>query len=386
MEFDFTEEQRILRDLCQKIAGDFPEEYWAGIEDEERFPREFWDVVTEQGLLGISLPEEYGGSGMGMLDLCVASEALGEAGACEGSMIFVGGPVFGGCAVMSGGSEEQKQNYIPKLIGGELWSGAFTEPDAGSNVSQIRLEAKRHGDVYRIKGQKVFISNVANADRIVILARTSPYDPKNRTAGVSLLVGDLPSDKIEARPFKKMGSKFMDTNAVFFDDFEVPVENLLGGEGGAWKALYGVLNPERFVIAAGCIGTGNYLIKKAVEYAGERSVWGKPIATHQGLQFPLAEARIQLECARLKVYEAAWLFDKGEDAGVATVMAKHAACHAALFAADRAIQTLGGAGYIAESGVERIYRNLRGTRMVPISDEMVLNTIAQHDLGMPRSY
>jgi len=386
MEFDFTEEQRILRDLCQKIAGDFPEEYWAGIEDEQRFPREFWDAVTEHGLLGISLPEEYGGSGMGMLDLCVASEALGEAGCCEGSMIFVGGPVFGGCAVMSGGSEEQKQKYIPKLIGGELWSGAFTEPDAGSNVSQIRLEAKRHGDVYRIKGQKVFISNIANADRIVILARTSPYDPKNRTAGVSLLIGDLPSDKIEARPFKKMGMRFMDTNAVFFDDFEVPVENLLGGEGGAWKALYGVLNPERFIIAAGCIGTGNYLIKKAVEYANERSVWGKPIASHQGLQFPLAEARIQLEVARLKVFEAAWLYDQGKECGVQAAHAKYAASHAALFAADRAIQTLGGAGYITESGVERHYRNLRLNRIAPVTDEMTLNYIAQHDLGMPRSY
>ncbi len=386
MNFDFSEEQLILRDLCHKIAADFPEEYWAGIEDEHRFPREFWNVCAEQGLLGISLPEEYGGSGMGMLDLCIASEALGEAGACEGSMIFVGGPVFGGCAVMSGGSEEQKREYLPKLIGGELWSGAFTEPDAGSNVSQIRLEAKRDGDVYRINGQKVYISNVANADRIVVLARTSPYDPNNRTAGVSLLIGDLPSDRIEARPFKKMGSRFMDTNAVFFDNFEVPAENLLGGEGGAWRALYGVLNPERFVIAAGCVGTGNYLIKKAVEFAGERSVWGKPIGTHQGLQFPLAEARVQLEVARLKVFEAAWLYDQGKECGVQSAHAKYAASHAALFAADRAIQTLGGAGYIAESGVERHYRNLRLNRIAPVTDEMTLNYIAQHDLGMPRSY
>ncbi len=386
MDFDFTEEQRILRDLCHKIAADHPEEYWAEVEEQQRFPREFWNVCAEQGLLGIAMPQAYGGSGLGMLDLCVASEALGEAGSCEGAMVFVGGPVFGGCAVMAAGTDEQKNNYLPKLIGGELWSGAFTEPDSGSNVSQIRLEATRHGDVYRIKGQKVFISNIANADRIVILARTSPYDPEKRTAGVSLLIGDLPSDRIEARPFKKMGMRFMDTNAVFFDDFEVPVTNLLGGEGGAWKALYAVLNPERFIIAAACIGTGNYLLRRAVEYAGERSVWGKPIATHQGLQFPLAQARIQLEVARLKVYEAAWLYDQGRGCGVQAAQAKYAASHAALFAADQAIQTLGGAGYITESGIERHYRNLRLNRIAPVTDEMTLNYLAQHDLGMPRSY
>lgn len=386
MDFDITEDQRILMDLCTKIAGDFDDEYWARCDEEHVFPREFWDKCAEQGLMGITIPEAYGGSGLGMVDLCLAAMALGEAGACEGAMVFVGGPVFGGCAVLSGGSEEQKQRYLPGLAQGELWSGAFTEPNSGSNVTNISTQAELKGDTYHVKGQKVFISNIANADRMVILCRTSPRDEANRTKGVSLLITDLPQAAIEARPFKKMGSRFMDTNAVFIDGLEIPKENILGEEGGAWRALYGVLNPERFVIAAACVGSANFLIRKAVQYANERSVWGKPLASHQGLQFPLAEARIQAETARLKVLEAAWLYDQQRECGVESAIAKYAASHAVLFAADRAIQTMGGAGYISESGVERIYRTMRLNRIAPVSDEMVLNYLAQHDLGMPRSY
>ncbi|MEL0081826.1 MAG: acyl-CoA dehydrogenase family protein [Gammaproteobacteria bacterium] len=323
---------------------------------------------------------------MGVLELCLAAEAFGEVGSADGAGIFVAGPVFGGFLIDRGGTPEQKQTLLPALVKGELWAGAFTEPDSGSNVTNIKTFAERDGDEFVVRGQKVFISNMAIAKRLAVLCRTEKRDEKNRMAGITLLLGNLPDSNIEYRPFKKMGTNYMDTNAVFLDGYRIPAENVIGEQGNAWRLLYKVLNPERLVISALNVGIGNYAIRKAVEYAQDRSVWGAPLATHQGLQFPLAEARIQLECARLKLYEAAWLFDKGADAGVATVMAKHAASHAALYAADRAIQTLGGAGYIAESGVERIYRNLRGTRMVPISDEMVLNTVAQHDLGMPRSY
>lgn len=386
MEFALNEDQRMLQDLCTRIAGNFDEEYWQQIDTEHRFPTEFWQVMAEQGLLGIAIPEEYGGSGQGLLDMCLAAEALSEAGAGDGGAIFICGPVFGGCLIMAGGSEAQKQRYLPGIIKGDVWAGAFTEPDSGSNITTIRTEATLDGDRYKVKGQKVFISNVAHARHIGVMCRTSPYDPEHRTAGVSLLVGDLPDPRVEARPFRKMGTHFMDTNAVFFDDYEIPRENIIGGEGKAWRPLYGVLNPERMVIAAGAVGTGNYLIRRAVEYAGERSVWGRPIGAHQGLQFPLAQARIQIETARLKVYEAAWLYDQGRECGTQAAMAKYAAAHAALFAADRAMQTLGGAGYIAESGIERHWRNLRLNRIAPVTDEMTLNYIAQHDLGMPRGY
>ncbi|HAD08519.1 MAG TPA: acyl-CoA dehydrogenase [Porticoccaceae bacterium] len=386
MDFELSEDQRALQDLCYRLGSGFDDAYWNEIDQEKRRPTEFWELLIEQGLLGMTIPEEYGGSGLGLLDLCIASEALGDVGCADGTSPFVAGPVFGGYLIERGGTPAQKQEILPALVAGEMWAGAFTEPDSGSNVTNIKTFAERDGDHFVVHGQKVFISNLSVAKRIAVLCRTAKRDEKNRMAGITLLLGDLPDDRIEYRPFKKMGTNYMDTNALFFDGYRIPVENVVGEEGNAWRLLYKVLNPERLVIAAMNVGVGNYAIRKAVEYATDRSVWGVPLATHQGLQFPLAEARIQLECARLKVYQAAWLFDKGEDAGIPAVMAKHAAIHAALFAADRAIQTMGGAGYIADSGVERIYRNLRGGRMVPISDEMVLNTVAQHDLGMPRSY
>jgi acyl-CoA dehydrogenase len=203
--------------------------------------------------------------------------------------------VFGGYLIDRGGTPQQKAEILPALAAGELWAGAFTEPDAGSNVTNIKTFARKEGDRFLVKGQKVFISNMAVAKRIAVLCRTAPRDDKQRMAGISLLLGDLPNERIEYRPFRKMGTNYMDTNAVFFDDFPIPVENVVGEEGNAWRLLYKVLNPERLVISAINVGTGNYLIKKAVQYAQERSVWGAPLATHQGLQFPLAEARIGSE-------------------------------------------------------------------------------------------
>lgn len=387
MHFDLTGEQQMLQELCRKIGRDFDNDYWQKIDDDYVFPWAVWDVVKEQGLLGINIPEEYGGSGLGMLELCLAAEAMAEEGSTEAGTVLCVGPVFGGCFIMASGNEEQKRKYLPAIVDGAVWCGAFTEPNSGSNITTIQTRAIDRGDHYSVNGQKVFISNVKNSNHMLLMCRTQEYNPSQRTAGVSLLVGDLPSASVEARPFKKMGSHLLDTNAVFFDDFRIPKENLVGSEGSVWQGLMAVLNPERLIIAAGCIGTGNYLIKKAVQYTNERSIWGgKPLSSHQGLQFPLAQARIQLETARLKTYHAAWLYDQGRECGVDCAMAKYAASHAALFAADRAIQTLGGAGYITESGIERHWRSLRLNRIAPVSDEMTLNYLAQHDLGMPRSY
>ncbi len=390
MEFSYTEEQQMLRELSAKIAGDFGDEYWQKIDEEDRFPQEFWDALAEHGILAAAIPEEYGGGGTGLLELAIASEALGEFGAGTGAGgLIVNGPVFGGCLIARNGTKGQKEKYLPGLVAGDVWAGAFTEPNAGSNVTNITTRAELKEDHYVVTGQKMFISNMKPAKHMAIFARTSKLDPNNRMKGMSLLVGDLPDSHVEYRPFKKLGSHWMDTNAVFIDGMEIPKENIIGEPGKIFKAMFDdVLNPERIIIAASCVGTGLYVIRKAVEFANERFIWGdRSIGSYQGLQFPLAKAKIQLETARWKAYEAAWLYDqKSPKCGMASAIAKCAASHAARYAADRAIQTMGGSGYMCESHVERHWRDLRLSGLAPVTDEMSLNFIAQFDLGMPRSY
>ena len=387
MDFELDDDQLAVRELATDLARRFEDRYWQEVDEQHRFPVEFWTSLTEHGLLGIAVPEEFGGSGKGLLEMAIAVEAIAEGGGgMEGGTLFVSGPVFGGCLIGRHGTKQQQEAYFPGLASGDLWAGAFTESDSGSNITMIRTQAARAGEYYVVNGQKMFISLMTNANHIVVMARTAAYDAEHRTRGISLLLGDLPSPAVEAQPFKKMGNHSMDTSAVYFTDYEIPAANLVGEEGRGWSALYDVLNPERIVFAAAAVGTGNMAIRKAVEYASERRVWGTPIGAHQGLQFPLAKARIDLETARLKVYEAAWLYDRGRDCGVQAAMAKYAAAHAGLAAADCAIQTFGGAGYIVESGIERHWRNLRLYRLSPVTDEMTLNYLAQHDLGMARSY
>ena len=387
MNFDHDDDQLALREFGLELAQRTEDKYWQGVDEEYRFPREFWDALSEHGMLGIAVPEEFGGAGKGLLDLAIAVEAIAEGGGgMEGGSLFLSGPVFGGCLLSRHGTRQQQEAHLPGLVTGDMWAGAFTEPESGSNIATIKTNAVRRGDRYVVNGQKVYISLVQNSKHIVVMARTSPYDPQRRTHGISLLLGDLPDAAVRAHPFKKLGNHFMDTNRVYFTDYEIPAEQVVGEEGKAWGPLYDILNPERIILAAAAIGTGNLCVRKAVEYASDRSPWGRPIGSYQGLQFPLAKARVALETARLKVYEAAWLYDNGRDCGVCAAMAKYAAAHAALDAADWAIQVYGGAGYIADSGIERHWRNLRLYRISPVSDEMTLNYLAQHDLGLPRSY
>jgi acyl-CoA dehydrogenase len=381
MEFGYSEEQKMMRELATKIAGDFGEEYWQRIDEEQRHPKEFCDALVAQGILAMAIPEEYGGGGTGLLDLAVASEALAEHGVGMGGIgLLVGGPVFGGYLISRHGTKEQKEKYLPGLVQGDMWAGAFTEPDAGSNVTNISTRAELKGDHYVVTGRKMFISHMEGAKHIAIYARTSPLDPAHKTRGLSILVGALPDPHVEARPFKKLGTRFLDTSAVFIDGMKIPRENIVGEEGGVLKAMFDVLNPERIIVAASAVGTGLLAIRKAVEFANERVIWGER-------QFPLAEAKVMLEAARLKVYEAAWLYDQGSPkCAMATTMAKYAASHGSIYAADRAIQTMGGSGYMCEYGVERLWRDLRLNAIAPVTNEMALNTIAQYDLGMPRSY
>ena len=387
MNFDYDDDQRSLKEFGLELARATEDKYWQDVDLEYSFPGEFWRSLAEAGMLGIALPEAFGGGGKGLLDLSIAVEGIAEGGGgMEGGSLFLSGPVFGGCLLERHGSQEQKERYLPGLIGGEMWAGAFTEPESGSNITTIRTNAVRRDGSWVINGQKVFISQVHNSQRIVVMARTTPYDAAKRTHGISLLLGDLPDDAVRAAPFKKLGNHFMDTNRVYFTDYAVPEENVVGAVDGGWGPLYDVLNPERIVLAAAAVGTGMLCLRKAVEYASDRSPWGRPIGSYQALQHPLARAKVHLEGAKLKVYEAAWLYDLKRDCGIAAAMAKYSAAHAALDAADWAIQVYGGAGYVVDSGIERHWRNLRLYRMSPVSDEMTLNYIAQHDLGLPRSY
>jgi acyl-CoA dehydrogenase len=387
MNFDFDDDQRALREFGLELAQRTEDKYWQEVDLEYSFPREFWQSLAEHGMLGIALPEEFGGGGKGLLELSIAVEGIAEGGGgMEGGSLFLSGPVFGGCLLDRHGSRGQREAYLPGLISGEMWAGAFTEPESGSNITAIKTSAELRDGRWAINGQKVYISQVHNSQRIVVMARTTAYDPAKRTHGISLLLGDLPDDAIRAAPFKKLGNHFMDTNRVYFTDYEVPEENVVGERDRGWVPLLDVLNPERIILAAAAVGTGNLCIRKAVEYGLQRSPWGRPIGSYQALQHPLARARVHLESAKLKVYEAAWLYDQRRDCGIAAAMAKYSAAHAALDAADWAIQTYGGAGYVVDSGIERHWRNLRLYRMSPVSDEMTLNYIAQHELGLPRSY
>ena len=391
MNFDLSSTQQLLRDQAQEIAADFGEPYWQQIEEQERFPTEYRDKLAEEGLLGLTIPKEYGGSGLGLLDLAIVVEALAGAGAGVGvGGVFVVGPVFGGFLLQKHGSEEQKSRYLPGLAQGtDIWAGAFTEELSGSNVSAIEAYARHTDDHYTINAEKSYVGAAQIAQHVVILARTSQREEAQKTRGVSIFVADLPSGQVSTRPLKKMGTRWIDTDAVSFRGLEVPHENLIGEEGKAWGPLYDVLNCERVALAAAAVGTGLLCLRRAVDYANERAVWdtSTPVGANQGLQFPLVEAKVKLEVARLKVLEAAWLFDReAPECAIAATMARYAAVHAALYAADRAIQTLGGTGYLAGGGVERHWRDLRLGCIAPVTDEMTLAYLAQHDLGMPRSY
>lgn len=389
VDFSITTEQSMLCELGAKITSEFGDSYFQSVIDEHRHPSEYIARVAEHELLGLTIPQEYGGGGLDMISAALLTRSLCTAPAgMFGGSIMINGAVFGGAIIAKHGTEEQKRRFLPAIQKGSLWAGAFTEANAGSNVANITTRAVRDGDTYRINGSKMYITNVAAADQMLVLVRTSPIDEAKKAAGISLLVVELPNPAVEIVPMEKMGNRHFDTNTIFFDDAVVSADNLVGPEGGAWKALYDVLNPERVIIAASAIGTGFWLLERAVEQAKVRKVWNDtPIGAHQGVAFPLAEAKIKLECAWLKVLEAAWLDKEGDPrAGSAATQAKYASFHAASFAADRAMQTFGGQGYMEETGIERHYRDLRVGRIAPVPDELVLAYVAHHDLGLPRSY
>lgn len=390
MNFDLSDEQRMLAETARKVGEKFGLEYWRELDGEKRFPTEIWQAICDAGLCGVAVPEEYGGSGLGMLELAICVENLcAGGGGVTLSQMFMLNPIFGGVTLSRLGNAAQKAEMLPKLCSGELmFAMGLTEPNAGSNSLEIETFAEADGDGWRLTGQKVWITAVPQAHRVLVVARTRKLaDSKGKTDGLSLFLIDRERAGLTHRAIDKVGTRTLPSSFIWFDNVRVEPHELVGTLHSGFRQLLDVLNTERIVTTAGLVGTAELAGRLAIDYAKERKVFGsQPIGSYQAIQFPLAESHIQAECARLMNYKAAALHDAGQPYGSEANMGKWLAGIAAGHACDRAIQTMGGMGYSSEFHVERLWRDARLFRIAPVSEEMVLNFVAQHDLGLPRSY
>jgi acyl-CoA dehydrogenase len=392
MDFELPESAIAVRDGVRAVAAKYDHAYWSRCEEEHRFPQEVYDDLAAGGWLGLAVPEEYGGGGQGMLELAIANETLCASGGTAGSFFYVTTPGFGGMTVTRHGTEEQKQGILPRLATGESqFCLALTEPDAGSNAIEITTAARRDGDDFLIRGQKVWISNVERAEWMVAVTRTIPAgDAKPRTAGFTLFLVDvkeaLAAGTLSYQPIPKMGSNILFSSQVFFDDVRVPAANVLGEVDAGFGVLWDVLNPERILAAAGGVGAAQAALDVAVDYARERRVFNRPIGSNQAIQFPLAQIKAKTELGRLMTYKAAWLFDRNKPCGNEANIAKLTGAQVAWEAANQAFQTLGGMAYSKEYPVERMFRDARIGKNIPVAEELVLAHIGTQILGLPKSY
>jgi len=385
----------MIREAVRDIAEDYDRDYWKAHVEDDEFPEEYWDDLATDGWLGVTIPEEYGGAGLGMLEMTIIVEELSRAGG-QGGIIFVLTPVFGGIGIQRHGTEAQKEEFLPAIADGDVrFCMGLTEAGAGTNSLNIDTYAERpdglggdQGDQFEVHGQKMFISGVENADYMLLVARTAEFDRSNPTHGVTLFVVPDPAERdgISLTPVDVEVPWFEVQYQVDFDGLVVEEDWILGEEHGGMYLLWDTLNTERIAGAASALGGGLRAVDLAVDYANDRDVFGQPIGAHQAIQHPLAEAYAQLMCAREMTYKAAWKWDEGEDAGMEANVAKLRASQAATEAADRAVQTHGGNGFTPEYEVWDIYQNARLTETVPVTNEMVLNFIGEHHLGLPRSY
>ncbi|AQH02550.1 acyl-CoA dehydrogenase [Burkholderia sp. KK1] len=376
-----------LRDAVRRICRDFPGDYWRKLDNERGYPTEFVNALTAGGFLGALIPEAYGGSGMPLRAAAVILEEINASG-CVASPAHAQMYIMG--TLLRHGSEAQKRRYLPEIASGALRLQAFgvTEPTTGSDTTQLRTRAERRGDVYVVNGQKVWTSRALHSDLMLLLVRTTPAAQcAKRTDGLSTLLVDLREAKgrgIDIRPIPAMINH--NTTEIFIENLEVPVENLIGEEGKGFRYILDGMNAERILVAQECIGDGRWLLKKAVDYANERKVFGRAIGQNQGVQFPLARAYMELEAADLMARKAAALFEAGQPCGAEANMAKLLASEATWHAADTALQTHGGFGYAEEYGIERKWREARLYQTAPISTNLILAYLGEHVLGLPRSY
>ncbi len=376
-----------LRDAVGALCKEFDSAYWQKVDEERAYPEAFVDALTKAGWMSALIPEEFGGSGLSLTEASVIMEEItragGNAGCCHGQMYNMN-------TLLRHGSAEQKKKYLPKIASGELrlQSMAVTEPTAGTDTTSIKTVAVRNGDRYVVNGQKVWTSRLQHSELMILLARTTPLaEVKKKSEGMSIFLVDKRAalDKgLSLRPIRNMVNH--ETNEVFIDNLEIPADSLIGEEGKGFKYILDGLNAERILIAAECIGDGYWFIERASKYAGERVVFGRPIGQNQGVQFPIAEAYMEVEAANLMRYKAAGLFDQKQHCGAEANMAKHLAAKASWEAANVCLQTHGGFGFAAEYDIERKFRETRLYLVAPISTNLILSYIAEHVLGLPRSF
>ena len=379
------EPHRELREGVRAVCRQFDSAYWQKIDEDRGYPEAFVDALTQAGWLSALIPEEYGGSGLTLTEASVIMEEInrsgGNSGACHGQMYNMG-------TVLRHGNDSQKREYLPKIATGELrlQSMAVTEPTAGTDTTKIKTVAIRKGDRYVINGQKVWTSRVQHSDLMVVLARTTPLDEvKKKSEGMSIFLVDLRGAKgLTVKPIRNMVNH--ETNELFFDNLEVPAENLIGEEGKGFRYILDGLNAERILIAAECIGDGYWFVDRATKYASERVVFDRPIGKNQGIQFPIAKAYVSVEAANLMRFKAAALFDAHKPCGAEANMAKLLCADASWEAANACLQTHGGFGFAAEYDVERKFRETRLYQVAPISTNLILSYVGEHVLGMPRSF
>ena len=376
-----------IRDGIRALCAEFPAEYHRNIDRDRGYPDAFVEALTREGWMAALIPDEYGGSGLGLAEASVIMEEInragGNSGACHGQMYNMN-------TLLHHGSEAQKNDLLPKIAAGEirLQSMGVTEPTTGTDTTKIKTTAVRKGDRYVINGQKVWISRVRHSDYMILLARTTPLDQvKKKSEGMSIFMVDIKEalkTGMELRPIENMVNH--ETNELFFDNLEIPAENLIGEEGQGFKYILTGLNAERVLIAAECIGDGYWFTDTVTKYVSEREVFGRPIGQNQGVQFPIAEAYIEIEAANLMRYKACDLFDAGAPCGAEANMAKYLAAKASWEAANACIQFHGGFGFASEYDVERKFRETRLYQVAPISTNLILSYVAEHVLGMPRSF
>ena len=388
MDFETTDEHQLIRDAIGKICTDFPDEYWAKCDHEHLFPWDFYNALAEAGWIGIAIPEQYGGSGRGITEASIVLEEVAASGAAMNGASGIHLSIFGMHPVVKYGSEDMKQKYLPRVAAGDLHVAfGVTEPDAGTDTTSIKTAARLDGDHYLVKGRKVWTTKALDSERVLLLVRTESKDAvAKRTEGMTLLLAELQRPEVTISPIDKVGRNAVASCEVVYDDLPVHRTDRVGEEGKGFRYLLDGLNAERILVAAEALGIGRAAMRRAVGYAKEREIFGRPIGQNQGVSFPLGEAQMRLDAAELMIRKASWLLDNGEPCGAEANMAKWLAADAAFQAADQAVQTHGGFGYAREFHVERYWREARLMRIAPISQEMILNYVTEHVLELPRSY
>lgn len=387
---DFTEADHLapIRQAVREICADFSDQYWRDRDSRHEFPWEFYEALAKGGWIGVAIPQEYGGGGGGITEASAVLEEVAASGAAMNGASAIHLSIFGMNPLVKYGTEEQRRAYLPEVAAGRLHVAfGVTEPDAGTDTTSITTRAVRDSDEYVITGQKVWTTKALDSDRVLLLVRTTPQDQvRRRTDGLTLLFADLHGDGVTISPIDKIGRNAVSSCEVRYDGLRVPVTDRVGEEGSGFRYLLDGLNPERILIASEALGIGKAALRAAVSYANQRTVFGRPIGKNQGIAFPLAEAHMRLHAAELVIREASWRYDQGLKCGEHANSAKYLASQAAFFTADRAMQTHGGYAYAREYNVGRYFLESRLMEIAPVPQEMVLNYIGEHVLGLPRSY